>query len=139
MKNMESPNIHYNTIGTEKNPAVFGIVVTFSTTKAVDHDKTVQHTIVTKHSKYQASRKKKVKWLYCISAIVFFFFPEINMQNSKVVSIIYYCPHQWFNGQRRSRVRASIWSNQRLYNWYMCCFSTKHTSLRRKSKDSESG
>jgi len=24
-----------------KNPAVFGIVVTFSTTKAVDHDKTV--------------------------------------------------------------------------------------------------
>jgi hypothetical protein len=39
--NMESPDIHYNTSGTDKTTRRFSIVVTFSITKTVDHGKKV--------------------------------------------------------------------------------------------------
>jgi hypothetical protein len=49
-------------------------------------------------------------------------------------------PHRWYNGESarlvcgRSWVRAPIWYTKD-YKIGMCCFSTKHTALMRKSKD----
>ena len=50
--------------------------------------------------------------------------------------------HRWSNGWRarlecdRSWVRVPVGSNQRLHNTIgICCFSSKHTALKRKSAD----
>ena len=51
----------------------------------------------------------------------------MNSIGGVMVSMLAWCGRSW--------VRAPIGSKQRLYKISICCFSAKHSVLRRESKD----